>query len=179
MFMSNNTSIPRDIMVKLLKDYMLNPKLSKECMEFLSKIIIETHTEEEISMYASISINNIMDKINPPLINDKDYVRIHGSNISSWKITELGNKDLLIDSGIYDYNTDTYLGYVDGIKYKDEYIVHYPTKNVALFNIDEDLNVSTTTSDFTHDKLIALDLKEKMSKKWSDKVINHDRFTNR
>ena len=45
--MATNTSIPKDIMVKLLKGYMLNSKLSRECIEFLSKTIIETHTEEE------------------------------------------------------------------------------------------------------------------------------------
>ena len=177
--MATNTSIPKDIMVKLLKGYMLNSKLSKECIEFLSKTIIETHTEEEISMYVSICINNIMDKINPSVFNEKDYVRIHGSNLSSWKIKDMGNKDLLIDAGIYDLKTNTYLGYIEGIKYKDDYNLYYPTKNVALFQIDKDLKITITTEDFTHDKLIAVNLKEKMNKKWSDKVINHDRFSNR
>jgi len=173
--MGTSTSVPENIMVKLLKDYMLNPKLSRECVEFLGKTIIETHTESEISMLISICINNITDKINPNIIQVRDYVRVHSNSISTWKRKELGDKDLLIDNGIYNSSDQTYLGYIRCATYKDEYSPYYPTKTIALFNINDDLVIGTIVADFTNDLLIKVTTKEKMDNKWSKKVIEYKR----
>ena len=142
--MGKSTTIQSELISKLLSGYMLNPKLTSSCLDFISKALIQNLSENEMSMYLNLCISNITSKIDPLLVDRLDIVSISEDSINSWKIKEMGDRDLLVDVGalVKINGVNHYKAYViGGPSYKDDYSPYYPTKEIALFSINADREV--------------------------------------
>lgn len=160
--MGKTTTIHSELISQLLSSYVINPKLTSSCIEFISRALIQNLSESEVSMYLSLCITNIHTKKDPILVDKLDIVLLAEESISSWKIKELGDTDLLIDADILRKikGVNHYKAYViGGPSYKDDYSPYYPTKEVGLFSINTNREIFETKADITTDLLVKVDQK--------------------
>tara|TARA_Y100001938_G_C8051698_1_gene412163 strand:- start:967 stop:1452 length:486 start_codon:yes stop_codon:yes gene_type:complete len=136
---------------KLFIEKVLNNDYNKETQDFVAGIIMKNLTDGEVDVLLSL----IVDDRKPDIFFNKQFVLVSG--LSSWKITELGEQDLLLDKQFY-YRGGLYLGQIIGDgSYSEDYNQYSCKKDVKVFGVNENNDTIAIKESVKHTDLYKIE----------------------
>jgi len=136
---------------KLFIEKVLNNDYNKDTQDFVAGIIMKNLTDGEVDVLLSL----IVDDRKPDIFFNKQFVLVSG--LSSWKISELGEQDLLLDKQFY-YRGGLYLGQIIGDgSYSEDYNQYSCKKDVKVFGVNENNDTIAIKESVKHTDLYKIE----------------------